>query len=192
MNSSVFDLVRRAVSATLAEHPAVNATFEDARSVRGAQCRYWRRYRGRVGDPVLRRLDSKSLAELATERRRLTERVQEESTRCVIFAVARSPSQIPASLALTRSRRLVPRRRLRFSASTAWRSASAHSVGLTVSRSKSVARRPEFRSPPRRRCRRGSISRDVCGARGKLGSIRAWGLPIGWSCSFERSWDDPK
>ncbi|ELY97699.1 2-oxo acid dehydrogenase subunit E2 [Natrialba aegyptia] len=76
---SVFDLVLRAVSATLGEHPAVNATFEDETHVLYEEHNIGIAIDIEAGlvTPVLRHLDSKSLAELATERRRLTERVQE-------------------------------------------------------------------------------------------------------------------
>ncbi|WP_323174307.1 2-oxo acid dehydrogenase subunit E2 [Natrialba sp. PRR66] len=76
---SVFDLVLRAVSATLGEHPAVNATFEDETHVLYEEHNIGIAVDIEAGlvTPVLRHLDSKSLAELATERRRLTERVQE-------------------------------------------------------------------------------------------------------------------
>lgn len=76
---SVFDLVLRAVSATLAEHPTFNATFEDEMHVLYEEHNIGIAVDIEAGlvTPVLRHLDSKSLAELATERRRLTERVQE-------------------------------------------------------------------------------------------------------------------
>lgn len=76
---SVIDLVLCALSETLAEHPAFNATFED-----GIHRQYEDHNVGIAVDidaglvtPVLRDLESKSLAEIATERRELTEQVQQ-------------------------------------------------------------------------------------------------------------------
>lgn len=75
---SIFDLVLVALSATLDDHPAFNATFED-----GTHCLYEEHNLGIAVDieaglvsPVLRDVDSKSLAELASERRRMTDDVQ--------------------------------------------------------------------------------------------------------------------
>ncbi|QRV15435.1 2-oxo acid dehydrogenase subunit E2 [Haloterrigena salifodinae] len=75
---SLVDVVLAALSATLADHPAFNATFED-----GTHRTYEEHNIGVAVDieaglvtPVLRDVGSKSLAEIATERRRLTETVQ--------------------------------------------------------------------------------------------------------------------
>ncbi|NUB91877.1 2-oxo acid dehydrogenase subunit E2 [Haloterrigena sp. SYSU A558-1] len=75
---SLVDVVLAALSATLAEHPAFNATFEDETH------RVYEEHNVGVAvdieaglvTPVLRDVGSKSLAEIATERRRLTETVQ--------------------------------------------------------------------------------------------------------------------
>ncbi|WP_339103874.1 2-oxo acid dehydrogenase subunit E2 [Haloterrigena salinisoli] len=75
---SLVDPVLCALSATLEEHPAFNATFED-----GTHRLYEEHNVGVAVDidaglvtPVLRDIGSKSLGEIATERRRLTETVQ--------------------------------------------------------------------------------------------------------------------
>ena len=75
---SIIDLVLCALSATLDEHPAFNATFEDE-----THHIYEEHNVGVAVDieaglvtPVLRDVGSKSLADLATERRELTESVQ--------------------------------------------------------------------------------------------------------------------
>lgn len=75
---SVPDLILSATSATLAEHPAFNATFEE-----GTHRLYAEHNVGVAVDidaglvtPVLRDIGSNSLAEIASERRRLTEAVQ--------------------------------------------------------------------------------------------------------------------
>ncbi|ELZ13390.1 dihydrolipoyllysine-residue acetyltransferase [Haloterrigena salina JCM 13891] len=75
---SLVDVALAALSATLADHPAFNATFED-----GTHRTYEEHNVGVAVDieaglvtPVLRDVGSKSLAEIATERRRLTETVQ--------------------------------------------------------------------------------------------------------------------
>ena len=75
---SLVDVVLAALSVTLADHPAFNATFED-----GTHRTYEEHNVGVAVDieaglvtPVLRDVGSKSLDEIATERRRLTETVQ--------------------------------------------------------------------------------------------------------------------
>ena len=75
---SVVDLLLCAVSATLEDHPAFNATFEDE-----THRLYEEHNVGVAVDieaglvaPVLRDIGSKSLGEVATERRRLTAAVQ--------------------------------------------------------------------------------------------------------------------
>ena len=75
---SLLDVLLVAVSATLAEHPAFNATFEDGTH------RVYEEHNLAVAvaieaglvTPVVADVGSKSLAEVAGERRRLTERVQ--------------------------------------------------------------------------------------------------------------------
>lgn len=75
---SVFDLLLCALSATLDDHPAFNATFED-----GTHRLYEEHNVATAVDieaglvaPVVRDVGSKSLAEVTAERRRLTETVQ--------------------------------------------------------------------------------------------------------------------
>lgn len=75
---SVIDLILCALSDTLSEHPAFNATFED-----GVHRQYDEQNVGIAVDiddglvtPVLANLESKTLPEIATERRELTERMQ--------------------------------------------------------------------------------------------------------------------
>ncbi|MDJ1432717.1 2-oxo acid dehydrogenase subunit E2 [Halostagnicola sp. A-GB9-2] len=75
---SVIDVILRALSETLAEHPGFNATLED-----GVHRLYETQNVGIAVDidaglvaPVLASLESKSLAEIALERRELTESVQ--------------------------------------------------------------------------------------------------------------------
>ncbi|WP_435176421.1 2-oxo acid dehydrogenase subunit E2 [Halorussus sp. AFM4] len=75
---SIIDLVLCALSATLDEHPAFNATFEE-----GTHCLYEQHNVGVAVDieaglvtPVLRDVGSKSLGDIATERRELTESVR--------------------------------------------------------------------------------------------------------------------
>ncbi|MFB6252367.1 MAG: 2-oxo acid dehydrogenase subunit E2 [Halobellus sp.] len=75
---SVVDVLVCALSETLAEHPAFNATFED-----GTHRVYEEHNLGVAVDiddglvtPVLEDVGSKSLATITAERRRLTERVQ--------------------------------------------------------------------------------------------------------------------
>lgn len=75
---SVIDVVLRALSATLAEHPEFNATLED-----GVHRIYETQNVGVAVDidaglvtPVLTDLESKSFEEIANERRELTESVQ--------------------------------------------------------------------------------------------------------------------
>lgn len=78
VDASVTDVLLCALSDTLAEHPAFNATFEDDTH------RIYEEHNVGVAvaieeglvTPVLEDIGSKSLAEIAQERRRLTERVQ--------------------------------------------------------------------------------------------------------------------
>ncbi|WP_459887752.1 2-oxo acid dehydrogenase subunit E2 [Halostagnicola bangensis] len=77
-NVSVIDVILRALSETLAEHPGFNATLED-----GVHRLYETQNVGIAVDidaglvaPVLDNLESKSLEEIALERRELTEAVQ--------------------------------------------------------------------------------------------------------------------
>lgn len=77
---SLTDLLLIAVSSTLAEHPEFNATFEDEIH----ELRYEQNIgiavdidRGLV-TPVIKDVESKSLAELVSERRRLTQRVLDD------------------------------------------------------------------------------------------------------------------
>ena len=78
VDASVTDVLLCALSDTLAEHPAFNATFEDDTH------RVYEEHNVGVAvaieeglvTPVIEDVGSKSLAEIARERRRLTERVQ--------------------------------------------------------------------------------------------------------------------
>ena len=87
VDPNVTDVIVCALSDTLAEHPAFNATFED-----GTHTHYEEQNVGLaitidagLVTPVMADVGSKSLPEIATERRRLTEKVQSGDYTMSIF-----------------------------------------------------------------------------------------------------------
>ena len=78
VDASVTDVLLCALSDTLAEHPAFNATFEDGTHRIYAEHNVGVAVATEEGlvTPVIEDVGSKSLAEIARERRRLTERVR--------------------------------------------------------------------------------------------------------------------
>ena len=75
---SLLDVLLLAVSATLSDHPAFNATFEDGshRTYEEHNVAVAVAIEAGLVTPVIADVGSKSIAEVARERRRLTERVQ--------------------------------------------------------------------------------------------------------------------
>ena len=87
VDPNVTDVIVCALSDTLEEHPAFNATFED-----GTHTRYEEQNVGLaiaieagLVTPVMADIGAKSLAEIANERRRLTEKVQSGDYTMSIF-----------------------------------------------------------------------------------------------------------
>jgi pyruvate dehydrogenase E2 component (dihydrolipoamide acetyltransferase) len=87
VDPNVTDVIVCALSDTLSEHPAFNATFEN-----GTHTRYEEQNVGLaiaidagLVTPVMAEIGSKSLAEVANERRRLTEKVQSGDYTMSIF-----------------------------------------------------------------------------------------------------------